>query len=300
MNKVPQFLKRGDKIGVVAPASSIPNGLEDAVNLLESWGLEVILGETVRSSFHQFSGEDQLRANDFQTMLDDVSVKAIIAARGGYGSVRIIDELDFTAFAQNPKWVVGFSDVTVLHCHIQALFGVSTIHGQMPLTIPDATKESLETLRKALFGEAQSYSYKTELGVIDGKAEGILIGGNLAILASIAGSVSEVDYAGKILFIEDVGEHYYAVDRMMRMLKRAGKLKDLRGLIIGGFTSMKDNEPGFGFSVEEIVFDLVREYGYPVATDFPAGHIENNMALVLGKTVLLQVEGELVRLDYLQ
>lgn len=299
MIKVPQFLKKGDKIGIVAPASSIPNGLEDAVNLLESWGLEVVLGETVSSSFHQFSAEDQFRANDFQRMLDDPSIKAIIAARGGYGSVRIIDQLDFSTFAKNPKWVVGFSDITVLHCHIHALFRVSTIHGQMPLTIPDATKKSLDTLRKALFGEALSYSYKSELGNIEGEAEGVLVGGNLAILASISGSVSEVDYAGKILFIEDVGEHYYAVDRMMRMLKRAGKLKDLKGLIIGGFTSMKDNQPGFGFTVEEIVVDLVREYGYPVATDFPAGHIDNNMALVFGKEVSLQVEGELVRLKYI-
>lgn len=299
MIKVPQFLKKGDKIGIVAPASSIPNGLEDAVNLLESWGLEVVLGETVSSSFHQFSGEDQVRAKDFQQMLDDDSFKAIIAARGGYGSVRIIDQLDFTAFAKNPKWMVGFSDITVLHCHIQTLFGVSTIHGQMPLTIPDATKMSLDTLRKALFGEALSYSYKSGLGNIEGEAKGVLVGGNLAILASISGSISEVDYAGKILFIEDVGEHYYAVDRMMRMLKRAGKLKNLKGLIIGGFTSMKDNQPEFGFSVEEIVFDLVREYGYPVATDFPAGHIDNNMALVFGKEVSLQVQGKLVRLDYL-
>jgi muramoyltetrapeptide carboxypeptidase len=299
MIKVPQFLKKGDKIGIVAPASCIPNGLEDAVNLLESWGLEVVLGETVSSSFHQFSGEDQLRANDFQRMLDDDSVKAIVAARGGYGSVRIIDQLDFSEFKKDPKWIVGFSDITVLHCHIQALFGIATIHGQMPLTIPDATKQSLETLRKALFGEMLFYSYKTELGNINGEAEGILVGGNLAILASVTGSVSEVDYAGKILFIEDVGEHYYAVDRMLRMLKRAGKLKDLKGLIIGGFTSMKDNQPRFGFSVEEIVFDLVREYGYPVATDFPAGHIDNNYAIIFGKKVSLQVKGNSVRLDYI-
>lgn len=299
MIKVPQFLKKGDKIGIVAPASCIPNSLEDAVNLLESWGLEVVLGETVSSSFHQFSGEDQLRANDFQRMLDDDSIKAIVAARGGYGSVRIIDQLDFSEFKKDPKWIVGFSDITVLHCHIQALFGIATIHAQMPLTIPDATKQSLETLRKALFGEMLFYSYKTELGNINGEAEGILVGGNLAILASVTGSVSEVDYAGKILFIEDVGEHYYAVDRMLRMLKRAGKLKDLKGLIIGGFTSMKDNQPGFGFSIEEIVFDLVREYGYPVATDFPAGHIDNNMALFFGKEVSLKVEDKQVQLDYL-
>lgn len=297
--KVPPFLKKGDKIGIVAPASSISHKLTDAVNLLESWGLEVVLGESINSSFHQFSGDDTLRTSDLQRMMDDDSINAIIAARGGYGSVRIIDLLDFTEFENKPKWIVGFSDVTVLHCHIQSLFGITTIHGQMPLTIPDATKQSLETLRKALFGEDLSYLYRTELGGIDGEAEGSLVGGNLSILASISGSVSEVDYANKILFIEDVGEHYYAVDRMLRMMKRAGKLKDLKGLIAGGFTSMKDNQPGFGFSVEEIVFDLVREYGYPVATDFPAGHIDNNMALVFGKEVRLLVQKQVVNLTYL-
>jgi muramoyltetrapeptide carboxypeptidase len=299
MMKVPQFLKKGDKIGIVATASRVPNGLEDAVSLLESWGLEIVLGESITSAFHQFSGDDQFRANDLQKMLDDPSVKAIIGARGGYGTVRIIDQLDFTEFAKNPKWIVGFSDLTVLHCHIHALLGIPTIHGQMPLTIPDATKASLDTLRQALFGEELSYSYESGFENIAGKAEGVLVGGNLAILASISGSDSEIDYTGKILFIEDVGEYYYAVDRMMRMLKRAGKLKDLKGLIIGGFTLMKDNQPGFGFTVEEIVFDLVKEYGYPVATDFPAGHIDNNMSLIFGKSASLEVQEKLVKINYL-
>jgi muramoyltetrapeptide carboxypeptidase len=232
-------------------------------------------------------------------MLDDAAIKAIIAARGGYGTVRIIDQLDFTEFAKNPKWIVGFSDLTVLHCHIHAVLRIPTIHGQMPLTIPDATKESLHTLRQALFGEDLSYTYESTGENIEGEGEGILVGGNLAVLASISGSGSEIDYKEKILFIEDVGEYYYAVDRMMWMLKRAGKLKDLRGMVIGGFTAMKDKQPGFGFSVEQIVFDLVSEYGYPVATDFPAGHIDNNMSLILGKKVSLQVKRKSVRLDYI-
>lgn len=297
--KVPQFLKKGDKIGIVATASSVPNGLKDAIDLLESWGLEVILGGSTNSVFHQFSGDDRFRANDLQKMLDDASIKAIIAARGGYGTVRIIDQLDFTQFEKNPKWVVGFSDLTVLHCHVHRLLGIPTIHGQMPLTIPDATKASLDTLRKALFGDALSYTYESTGENIEGEGAGILVGGNLAVLSSISGSDSEIEYKDKILFIEDVGEYYYAIDRMMWMLKRAKKLKDLRGLVIGGFTAMKDKKPGFGFSVEEIVFDLVREYGYPVATDFPAGHIDNNMALIFGREVSLQVKRKSVRLDYI-
>lgn len=296
--KVPEFLKKGDHVAIIAPASRIPNELNDAVTLLESWGLTVRVGESVSASFNQFAGKDETRAQDFQEMLDDESIKAIFAARGGYGTVRIIDDIDFSVFAEHPKWIVGFSDITVLHSHIQAQFGIPTIHGQMPLTIPDATKVSLETLRKALFGEELSYSYSSHLGNINGEGEGVLVGGNLAILVSVSGSISEMDYTDKILFIEDVGEYYYSVDRMMRMLKRAGKLKGLKGLIIGGFTGMKDNTPAFGFSAEEIIVDLVREYGYPVATDFPAGHIDNNKSIIFGKTVALRVEKKLVTLNY--
>ncbi|HUH17609.1 LD-carboxypeptidase [Albibacterium sp.] len=297
--KVPPFLKKRDKIGIVAPAGNIPGGLSDAIKLLETWGLEVFVGKSVNSFFHQFAGDDELRTLDLQNMLDDSSIKAVFAARGGYGTVRIIDQIDFSTFAGNPKWVIGFSDITVLHSHIQALFGIATVHGQMPLTIPDATKTSLETLRKALFGEELSYQYTSRYENKNGYGEGILTGGNLAVLLSISGSISEVDYTGKILFIEDVGEYYYSIDRMLRMLKRAGKLKDLKGLIVGAFTALKDREPSFGFSVPEMVIGLVEEYGYPVATDFPAGHIDNNKTLVLGKRVALRIQEKSVTLNYL-
>lgn len=297
--KVPPFLKKRDKVGIVAPAGNIPGGLIDAIKLLESWGLEVIVGKSVNSFFHQFAGDDELRTLDLQNMLDDSSIKAVFAARGGYGTVRIIDQIDFSIFADYPKWIIGFSDITVLHSHIQALFGIATVHGQMPLTIPDATKTSLETLRKALFGEELSYQYTSRYENKDGYGEGILTGGNLAVLLSISGSISEVDYTGKILFIEDVGEYYYSIDRMLRMLKRADKLRDLKGLIVGAFTALKDREPSFGFSVPEIVIDLVEEYDYPVATDFPAGHIDNNKTLVLGKKVALRIKKKSVTLNYL-
>jgi len=297
--KVPPFLKKRDKIAIVAPAGNIPKSMADAIKLLESWELEVVIGESVTSFFHQFAGDDQLRTHDLQNLLDDKSIKAIFAARGGYGTVRIIDQLDFRHFEDNPKWIIGFSDITVLHSHIQAIFGIPTVHGQMPLTIPDATQASLETLRKALFGENISYEYKSKYENIAGFTEGVLVGGNLAILVSISGSVSEYDYTDKILFIEDVGEYYYSVDRMIRMLKRAGKLKRLKGLIIGGFTGLKDSETKFGFSAEEIILDVVKEYGYPVATGFPAGHIDNNYALIFGKLVALDVKEKLVTLNYL-
>jgi len=297
--KVPPFLKKRDRIGIVAPAGNIPGGLDDAIKLLESWGLEVVVGKSVTSFFHQFAGDDELRALDLQNMLDDISIKAVFAARGGYGTVRIIDQIDFSIFGDHPKWIIGFSDITVLHSHIQALFGIATVHGQMPLTIPDATKTSLETLRKTLFGEELSYQYMSRDENKAGYGEGILTGGNLSILLTVSGSVSEVDYNGKILFIEDVGEYYYSIDRMLRMLKRAGKLKNLKGMIVGAFTALKDRDPGFGFSVPEMVIDLVKEYEYPVATDFPAGHIDNNKTIILGKAVTLRVQEKSVTLNYI-
>lgn len=278
----PPYLKKGDRIGITCPAKSLPSDINSAVQMLESWGLEVVLGETVTATYHQFAGTDELRTKDFQRFLDDDSIKAIIAARGGYGTVRIIDQLDFSRFKENPKWVVGFSDITVLHSHIHTTCGVQTIHGQMPLNVPDATKPSLESLRKALFGEPLLYEYKSLVPCRDGEAEGILIGGNLTLLVMMGGSVSEMDYTGKILFIEDVGEYLYSVDRMLWQLKRAGKLAKLKGLIVGGFTDLKDNAIPFGETVPEIVMNIVKEYDYPVYFDFPAGHIENNYALVMG------------------
>ena len=297
--KVPPYLKKGDKIAIVAPAGRINMDLTDVVKLFESWGLEVVIGESVTSSFHQFAGDDQLRTKDFQAMLDDDTVKAVIAARGGYGTVRIIDELNFSNFKSNPKWIVGYSDITVLHCHIQALFGVPTLHGPMPLNFPDATNTSLQSLRDALFGNEIHYDYTSASPQVSGFAEGVLIGGNLALLANTVGSVSEPDYTDKILFIEDVSEYYYSVDRMMRMLKRAGRLKDIRGLIIGGFTNLKDDDPSFGFNALEIIMEVIKEYDYPVATDFPAGHIDNNQSLIFGKKVSLSVQGTRVHLKYI-
>lgn len=270
-----------------------------AVELLQSWGLEVVIGETLNAEYHQFAGDDDLRARDMQRFLDDDTVKAIIAARGGYGTVRIIDKLNFTRFAQNPKWLIGFSDITVLHAHAWANYGVQTIHGQMPVNIAEASATSLETLRKSLFGEEVSYEIATHPLNKQGQASGALVGGNLSLLISVLGSVSDYSYDGKVLFLEDVGEYLYAIDRMMRALKRAGKLKNLAGLIIGGFTECKDNDIPFGQNAEEIIAEVVSEYNYPVCYGFPAGHICDNRALILGRAINLTVEQNTVSIHYI-
>lgn len=303
MINLPEFLKPGDLVALVCPASFVTGELEDAHQLLQSWGLRVRRGITVSSRLNQYAGNDELRTADLQEALDDPEVKLIVAARGGYGTVRIIDRLDFTTFVDQPKWLVGFSDITVLHSHIHAQYGIPTIHGQMPTTIPDGTTASLETLRKALFGEEVDYRFDTDAALAisnrSGKAGGILIGGNLALLHSLMGSRSEMDFDGKILVIEDVGEAYYNVDRMLWTLKRAGKLEKLSGLIVGGFSSMKDDpKTPFGSTVPEIILEKIAEHTYPVAFDFPSGHIPDNHALVFGRKAELQVKGQSVSLRY--
>jgi len=296
---VPPYLKKGDKIAITCPAKKLPNPMTDAITLLQSWGLEVVLGETVEASYHQFAGDDDLRARDMQRFINDDSIKAIIAARGGYGTIRMIDKVDFSHFAEQPKWLVGFSDITILHAHLYSNYNAQSIHGQMPVNIPDASLTSLETLRKALFGEEISYHFNSHDNNRSGNADGVLIGGNLSLLTAVSGSVSDVDYNGKILFIEDVGEYFYSVDRMIRTLDRAGKLKNLAGLIVGGFTEIKDNDIPFGQTIAEIIMDVVANYNYPVCFDFPAGHIPDNHSIILGRKLNLSVNNEHVNIKYL-
>jgi len=298
ISRLPPHLKKGDKIAITCPAKKLPRPMDDAVKLLQSWGLEVVLGETVDASYHQFAGDDDLRAKDMQRFINDDSIKAIIAARGGYGTIRMIDKVDFTHFAKKPKWLIGFSDITILHAHLFTNYGAQSIHGQMPVNIPDASAHSLETLRRALFGEELSYSFNSHALNRSGEASGTLIGGNLSLLVAISGSISDLDYKGKILFIEDVGEYLYSIDRMIRSLKRAGKLQQLEGLIIGGFTDIKDNDIPFGQTLPEIIMEVVKEYNYPVCFDFPAGHIPDNCSLILGKALKLTVRNEHVTAKY--
>jgi muramoyltetrapeptide carboxypeptidase len=294
----PPYLKKGDKIAIVCPAKKLPSSIDKAIEVLKTWGLEVIIGETVNASHHQFAGDDSLRAADLQRFLDDPEIKAIIAGRGGYGTIRIIDELDFAKFKANPKWIVGFSDITVLLSHILATLNMQSIHGQMPYTFADATPESLASLRGALFGDQLHYEYPPTLHGRTGESKGVLIGGNLTLMVMMQGSVSEIDYTDKILFIEDVGEHEYAIDRMMRMLKRAGKLDKLKGLIVGAFNEQPTESIPFGSSTEQVIWNLVKEYDYPVCFNFPVGHIDDNRAMVIGKEVQISIRIKTMTLKY--
>jgi len=298
MSITPPYLQKGDRVAIVCPAKKLPQPMDDAVALLQSWELEVILGETVTASYHQFAGDDTLRAQDLQRYVDDDSIKAIFAARGGYGTVRIIDKVDFSRLTTHPKWIIGFSDITVLHAHLFTTCNLQTIHGQMPVNISDASGPSLETLRKALFGKDLKYEIAPHPLNRLGNGNGILIGGNLAILLSLSGSVSDYNYDGKILFVEDVGEYLYSIDRMMYTLKRAGKLKNLTGLIVGGFTDLKDNDIPFGQTAQEIIRAAVEEYDYPVCFDFPAGHVKDNWALVMGREVRLEINSESIKVEF--
>jgi len=289
MIKQPAYLKKGDKIAIVCPAKKLPGSIAPAIAILESWGLEVIIGKTVTAEHHQFAGDDAMRAADLQGFLDDPEIKAIIAGRGGYGTIRIIDELDFTRFNAQPKWIVGFSDITILLSHTLAVLNTQSIHGQMPYTFASATPESLSSLRNALFGEPNEYTYIPSFPGRPGVTEGILIGGNLTLLVTLQGSVSAIDYTDKILFIEDVGEHEYSIDRMMRTLKRAGKLANLKGLIVGAFNEIAGEPIPFGLSPEQVIWEIVKEYDYPVCFNFPVGHIDDNRAMVIGSRVRLEV-----------
>ena len=298
MIKQPPYLKKGDKIAIVCPAKKLPKSIDTAIAILEDWGLEVCIGATVNGSYHQFSGTDEARAADLQQHLDDPSIKAIIAGRGGYGTIRIIDQLDFTTFNQHPKWLIGFSDITILLSHAFANLKVQSIHGQMPYTFDSSTPSALQSLKNALFGEENTYNYSSDFPNKSGHTEGILIGGNLTLLIAVEGSASEMDYEDKILFLEDVGEHEYAIDRMMRILKRKGKLSKLKGLIVGAFNEVPEESIPFGQTPEEVIWQLVKEYDYPVAFNFPTGHIDDNRAMVLGKNVSLQIDQQNVQFKF--
>ena len=299
---IPAYLKKGDKIAILCPASYINKDvdLSPAYDILRSWGLQPVIYDSVSAQHHQFAGTDELRAADLQHAIDDPEIKAIIAGRGGYGCVRILDKVNFNNFKKSPKWLVGFSDITALHAHIYSSYQIPTIHGQMVKSFLDASEESLLTLKNALFGNSIDLTYEQSIyNNRSGECKGILVGGNLSILHSVIASPSDFDYDGKILFIEDVSESHYNIDRMLWTLKRAGKLNNLKGLIVGGFTELNDSNPPFGQRFEDIIMDKVNEYDYPVAFHYPAGHIDDNRALVFGKKVQLSIANNQVTLTYL-
>ncbi len=293
----PPALKQGDKIAIVATARKVSEEeIAPSVKILENWGYEVVKGMNLFADDRQFAGTDGQRWAELQLALDDPSIKAILFARGGYGTVRIIDKLDFTKFKKYPKWLMGFSDVTVLHTHVNHHCKVQTMHSPMALTLPLAGKEVKEHIQKILHGGSYTMKVKNHLLNRRGKVAGELIGGNLSILYSLTGTASDIHTRGKILFIEDLDEYLYHIDRMMMNLKRSGKLDGLKGLIVGGMTDMNDNKVPYGLSAEEIILDAVTEYDYPVCFGFPAGHLDNNHPLVMGKKITLEVSSEVTLL----
>lgn len=299
---LPQLLQPGDKIGIVAFAKKISlEEIQPAIKVFESWGLNVVIGETIGAAWNQFGGNDEQRRGDVQNMIDDPEIKALISARGGYGSVRIIDQIDFSTFKDNPKWLIGFSDITVFHSHIHQNFNLPTLHATMPVFFKGNTKESIDSLKGVIIEGRMDYSEvsnKTEL-CKNGSTTAEIIGGNLSILFSLCGSKSAINTDGKILFIEDLCEYLYHTDRMLQNLKRNGFFENLSGLIIGGFTDMKDGPISFGKNIEELIFDYCKELQIPIFTGFPAGHIDDNRSLVFGQKVNMEVADGTIHLKLL-
>ena len=290
--KQPRSLQKGNTVGILSTARKISKAeLEAAIALLERWELNVVLGTTIGAEDHQFAGNDALRVADFQQFLDDDSIDAIWCARGGYGTIRMIDQLDFSRFLAHPKWIIGYSDVTVLHSKAQQL-GVESLHATMPINVAKNTPASLESLRKVLFGEEIQYQTPSTTYQKKGTATGELIGGNLSMLYSMTGSDLSLQTDGKILFIEDLDEYLYHVDRMLMNLKRNGYFENLAGMIVGGMTDMHDNTIPFGKNAHEIILDVTSAYNLPICFNFPAGHVEDNRALIFGRKVTLSVDNE--------
>src|SRR5258708_29111924 len=293
MIKIPPYLQPGDTIAIVCPGGYMPlEKAQTCIDTLGEWGYRVQVGPTLGSaSPNYFAGTDKERLADFQQALDDPAVKAILCGRGGYGIGRIIEKIDFDRFKKDPKWIIGFSDVTVLHAHIYSNYKISTLHAPMAGAFNDggAGLEYVRSLRHALEGKSAKIHCPAHPFNRKGEAVGELVGGNLALLAHLAGTSSEISTKGRILFLEDVGEYLYNVDRMLYQLRRNDKLDRLAGLIVGGFTEMKDTQRHFGQSVEEIIRDIVKEYDYPVAFGFPVSHEKENYALKVGMGYKLKV-----------
>jgi muramoyltetrapeptide carboxypeptidase len=308
LTKIPPYLKKGDTIGINCPSGYISmEECQPAINKMKEWGFNIRIGMTVGLKDFTFAGTDEERAKDLQQMIDDPSINAIMLGRGGYGAVRIIDKIDFTEFEKRPKWVIGFSDATVFHCHINHNYGIATLHSKMCNSFPDDFSkadevqiDSINSIRQCLMGEKMKYERLPIPENRYGQAIGPLVGGNLSIIEEVTGSISNLHTEGKILFIEDVGEYPYKIDGMLWNLKRSRKLDRLKGLVVGEFR-IKPDDPGeeFGKTIYEMVMEKVEEYHYPVCFDFPVGHVKENYALKCGvrhklivdpqKTILEQI-----------
>ncbi len=303
MIKIPPYLKKGDSIAITCPAGfMLAEKAQTCIATLQSWGYHVMPGKTLGSnSNNYFSGTDEERRNELQAMLDDATIKAILCGRGGYGLGRIIDQLDFTKFKKNPKWIIGFSDITVLHSHIYTNLKIATLHAPMAAAFNDGgfKNEFVQSLQKALAGKKAKYSSAAHAFNKTGTATGELVGGNLSLLAHLTGTASDINTKNKILFIEDIGEQIYNIDRMLYQLKRSGKLNKLAALIIGGFTDMKDTDRPFGKTVQEVIKEIVVPYNYPVCFNFPVSHGKENYALKVGCRYSLNVSKKTVQLSEL-
>ena len=288
----PAYLQKGDRIALISTARKIDDDIfNSARDIFSSWGLELIAGENLYASEDQFAGSDELRLRDLQWALDDETINAVICARGGYGTARIIDGLSWHGFKKSPKWIVGYSDVSVLHGHLQSL-GFESIHATMPVNFRENSKESIESLKSSLFGEGLSYRFSSHAYNREGSAKGVLVGGNLSILYSLNGSLSMPETKNCILFIEDLDEYLYHIDRMMLTLKRAGHFKELAGMVVGAMSDMNDNDIPFGKNALEIIRDQMKEFSFPICFDFPAGHINDNRTLIMGREISLIVGKE--------
>ena len=288
----PKLLSKGSKVAIVATARFVTEkDIESALRRLEAMGFIPVYDERLFAVCDQFAGNDEWRAATLQSYLDDPEIAAILCARGGYGTVRIIDKINFEKFLLNPKWIIGYSDVTVLHAHLQSI-GCESLHATMPINFSDNTEEALNSLYDALTKGNLSYEMESAPINICGEAEGELVGGNISVLYSLLGSKSFPDTDGKILFLEDLDEYLYHIDRMMAALKRAGKLDNIKGLVVGGLTKMHDNTIPFGKNAEQIILEYVKDKGIPVCFNFPAGHIDDNRAMVFGRKIRLAVSNQ--------
>ena len=297
---IPPYLKKNDTIAITCPAGYMPSEkAQTCIETLQDWGYQVVIGKTLGSdSANYFSGTDEVRAAELQEMLDDPSIKAILFGRGGYGMTRIIDQLNFKKFKKHPKWLIGFSDITVMHTHLLGKYKIASLHAPMAAAFNDgeANNEYIQSLRKALKGEKGKFTCAPHAYNKQGAATGRLVGGNLALLAHVIGTDSDFDTKNSILFIEDIGEYLYNIDRMLYQLKRSGKLDKITGLVFGGFTDMKDTERIFGTTIEDILQDISKDLQVPVCFNFPVSHGRENVALKIGATYKLMVGANKVSL----
>lgn len=292
MSILPTFLQKGDKIAIIAPARKITlSEISDFIEFADKNGFEVVYTENLFASLNQFAGNDEIRAADFQHWLDNTEVKAIIAARGGYGTARIIDKIDFTNFVKKPKWLLGFSDFTVVHSHVNSNFKIATLHAPMPIVLSKKNKSKISSFNKTfeiLKGNFPQYKLPTNKLNITGNCCGKICGGNLSVLYSLMGSKSEIETEGKILFIEDLDEYLYHIDRMMLCLTRAGKLDRIKGLLVGGMNKMHNNKVKFGNTAYEIIKSHTESLGIPVYFGINAGHISSNYPLIMGCEIKIE------------